>query len=168
MEWVCGRSLIAFIDRYNAAGIAKDSIPVLATQKASATAASVLTSEYISTQESAIRLNLSIQSSESKYREVNCWIDFPVPFPLPAWVWVILTRILWPMNRLAAPESFREAQLRAKNCDQSLAQVAQGRHVVLVGHGGMNTLIARELVAMKWEGAKQPRLNHWGATSYLK
>ena len=56
--------------------------------------------------------------------------------------------------------------MRAQDCAQELAQKARDGHIVLVGHGGMNTLIARALIAMGWDGPEQPKLKHWGATSY--
>ena len=82
-EWVSGRSLMSFIDRYNAAGIASDSFPPAETQEAIANLNWVITSDYVRTQDSAIRLNLSVDYSDAQYREVNCWINFPMPLPLP-------------------------------------------------------------------------------------
>ncbi len=167
-EWVAGRSLCDFIDRYNQAGIAVRSEPPPASLSAIASADVVLTSDYRRTIESAKRLGLSIQSSSPGFREVDCWRNFPWPLPKPSWVWLLLTRFLWPLGLIQAPESYDQAKSRAQRCAKTLmVEVQHHLHIVLVGHGGMNTLIARELMNLGWEGPKQPQLSHWAATTYV-
>lgn len=167
-EWEQGRSLRAFIDRYNQAGIAPHSKPSKASLNAIQNADCVITSDYLRTLESAKILGLVIQKSMILFREVDCWVDFPMRFPLPIWCWLLLTRVLWPLNLIRAPETYIQAQMRAKQGAMALMELAQIHgHVLLVGHGGMNTLIARELINLGWQGTKHPNLFHWGATPYL-
>lgn len=168
-EWVQGRSLGAFIDRYNQAGITDRSQPSPDCLEKIQNADYVITSDYIRTLESAKILELVVLDSQPLFREVDCWIDFPVPFPLAAWCWLLIARVAWPLNWITAPETYAQAQSRAKQGAIALIELTQTHpHVVLVGHGGMNTLISRELRLLGWQGAKQPKLSHWGATTYRR
>ena len=166
-EWIPGQSLQAFIHRYNQAGISDISTPLEYAILAVQDTRKVFTSDYRRTIESAQRLHLRDLLSDAQFREVDCWVNYPWPFPMPVWVWLLLTRVLWPLNLIAAAETFQQAQSRAAQAALFLVDYAKiHQHIVLVGHGGFNTLISRELRALGWQGLKQPRLAHWSATSY--
>lgn len=168
-EWISGRSLCDFIERYNQAGIDTASHPPQASQTAIQDADIVFTSDYRRTLDSAKLLKLTVDHSHPKFREVDCWVNFGWPVPTPAWIWLLLTRFLWPLNWIHPPESYAQAQQRAAQAALTLIEAAQvSNHVVLVGHGGMNTLISRELRALGWAGEKQPKLSHWAATTYIE
>ena len=42
------------------------------------------------------------------------------------------------------------------------------RSIVLVAHGGINKLIAKELRSRGWQGPRLPRSQHWGCTTYCR
>ncbi|MGB3766021.1 MAG: histidine phosphatase family protein [Phormidesmis sp.] len=42
------------------------------------------------------------------------------------------------------------------------------RSIVLVAHGGINKLIAKELRLRGWRGPRLPRSRHWGCTTYCR
>ena len=166
-EWIAGRSLPSFIDRYNQAGISGNSNPPEATILAVQGATLAFTSDYRRTIETAEQLKLVDPIPDPQFREVNCWINYPSSLPIPVWVWLLLTRVLWPLNLIAAPETYEQAQQRAAQAAQLLSAKAKiYQHLVLVGHGGFNTLISRELRKMGWQGLKQPQLSHWAASTY--
>lgn len=42
------------------------------------------------------------------------------------------------------------------------------RSIVLVAHGGINKLIAKELRLRGWQGPRLPQSQHWGCTTYCR
>ena len=42
------------------------------------------------------------------------------------------------------------------------------RSIVLVAHGGINKMIAKELRSRGWQGPRLPRSQHWGCTTYCR
>ncbi len=165
--WVPGNRLRQFVDRYNQAEIAPDSFPKDRAIARIQESRWVFTSDLPRTIGSAQKLGCSQpHPPDSDFREVDCWWDMPVPWCLPAWSWIVLIRLIWPFNLITVPETPAIAQNRAARAAQKLIYHSQSGPVVLVGHGGMNTLIARELKRLGWQGANQPSLRHWGESTY--
>jgi len=81
---------------------------------------------------------------------------------LPIGLWVVLLRSLWLFGFSRNGESFTHTKARARLAARRLTELA-ARHerVLLVGHGFINYLIARELRAGGWHGPKQPGKRYW-------
>ena len=166
-ERVAGTQLRAVIVRYDQAGIAADTWPQAEAIAQVQNAQTVFTSDLVRTLESAQKLGCSTpQPPDSAFREVDCWWDFPISWPIPAWCWIVPIRLLWPWTKMAVAETPAIAQARAARAAQKLFQHTDAGPVVLVGHGGINTLIAQELKKLGWQGPLQPSLKHWGASTY--
>ncbi|MFC1549476.1 histidine phosphatase family protein [Nitrospirota bacterium] len=93
-----------------------------------------------------------------------------LPLPLikfPPGVWVMLCRILWFVGYCRGTESLSEARARARRGAELLQRMAgHNDSVAFVGHGLINTLIARELRQMGWQGPPIPGRKHWDVSEY--
>lgn len=92
---------------------------------------------------------------EPLFREADmpyCKWGWPV---LPYRLWCAMFRVAWLCGFSAQAESLADAEARARDAAQRLMDLARERgSVLLVGHGVMNRLIARDLLA---RGAMGPR-----------
>lgn len=85
---------------------------------------------------------------------------------LPAAVWVALFRLLWLCGFSRNADSIQKTGIRAKAAAQKLMTLAEKGPVLLVGHGIMNRLIARELIAAGWLAPASHTNNYWSANDY--
>lgn len=117
----------------------------------------------------------------------------PKRFRFSALTWTILALVLWRLGYGTRCESFAIAKQRAQvavdlleralgfnanrqdsnidqlNSSQLLeppATLGTPHSIVLVAHGGINRLIAKELRDRGWKGPRLPRSQHWGCTTY--
>jgi len=82
-----------------------------------------------------------------------------------AWSW--LARSAWLCGWSAGVESFRAARERARQAASVLiGHAEQHGAVVLIGHGLMNFLIARQLRRNGWRGPRFPSSKHWAFDVY--
>jgi broad specificity phosphatase PhoE len=90
-------------------------------------------------------------------------------FPrLPPAVWAALFRLLWFCGYTRGAASLQATQARAKQAAGKLAVLAEAGPVVLMGHGIMNRLIARELVALGWSRPAKHGSKYWSAGVYRR
>lgn len=88
---------------------------------------------------------------------------------LPIISWVITLRLMWLFGFSKNGESFKEAKNRAKQASNKLIELAQkNEKVILVGHGLMNRLIAKQLRLNNWQGPKSPGRCYWEYGLYLR
>lgn len=86
-------------------------------------------------------------------------------FPrLPPSVWVLFFRLLWLLGYSRGADSIRVTKIRAKSAAHKLIALTKNGTVLLVGHGIMNRLIAKELNALGWAGPKKQESHFWGAS----
>lgn len=91
-------------------------------------------------------------------------------FKLPVIVWLIVFRIMWLFGFNKNGESFKSAKIRAKQAAIKLITLAEeNQKVLLVGHGLLNRLIAKQLRINNWTGPVSPGKKHWefGRYNYL-
>ena len=83
-------------------------------------------------------------------------------FMLPVTAWLVLFRIMWLFGFNKNGESFKAAKLRAKQAaDKLIALAEENQKVLLVGHGLLNRLIAKQLRNNNWIGPVSPGKKHW-------
>ncbi|TRW93186.1 histidine phosphatase family protein [Candidatus Methylobacter oryzae] len=88
-------------------------------------------------------------------------------FPrLPPVVWAALFRLFWFFGYSRGSESIQVARARAKIAARKLVALAGQGPVLLVGHGIMNRLIAKELIALGWAGPAKHRNSYWDTSVY--
>jgi broad specificity phosphatase PhoE len=168
-EWIQGEQLRNFVFRYDQAGLCATSHPSVQAKHRVQNAQVIFTSDFRRTIESAGRLGaIGSFQVDPLFREVDCWWNVSSSLQLPSLFWIAYVRLRWPYRHHSAPESLRVAQLRAERAAQQLIAHSHRGSVVLVGHGGMNTLIAQELRRLGWQGPKQPSLVHWGYAVYRR
>jgi hypothetical protein len=103
--------------------------------------------------------------------EVFCEADLPyghwnIP-KLPLSVWGVLFRLAWFCGYSSNVESLLRAEARALCAAKRLLALARKNgSVFLVGHGIMNMLIAKQLLAMGWSGPKRPVNKYWQFSVY--
>lgn len=123
----------------------------------------VVCSHLNRSRQSAHKLGFTtIHISDELFTETNIpyFKKFIVSLPIP--VWVVMLRLLWVMGFSRNGESFNQALKRAKQATNKLILLAkENKKVILVGHGLMNRLIARELRLNNWQGPKSPGKKYW-------
>ncbi len=98
---------------------------------------------------------------DARFREAELPSAFRSSLRLRPEVWAWLARAAWLCGWSPGVESFRSARQRAASAAQLLAKRADRGTVVLLGHGLMNALIARQLRAEGWKGPRLPSPGHW-------
>lgn len=77
-------------------------------------------------------------------------------------IWLVTFRLLWLLGYSKNSESFKEAKKRAKNATKKLIELSnQNKTILLVGHGIMNKLIQKELIALNWIESKKLQNKNW-------
>jgi broad specificity phosphatase PhoE len=77
-------------------------------------------------------------------------------------IWLIFFRILWLLGYSNNSESYKDAKQRAKSATEKLIELStQNKTIILIGHGIMNKLIQKELVALKWIESKKLQNKNW-------
>ncbi|WP_429502380.1 histidine phosphatase family protein [Pseudomonas sp. 2835] len=85
---------------------------------------------------------------------------------LSPFTWAFILRVLWFCGFSGRMESAREASVRAGQAAQRLQALAAEGPVLLLGHGIMNQLIARQLEAAGWTRQQRNGNSYWSATAY--
>jgi hypothetical protein len=160
----------SWVKNYDDHGVVEETTYPTETVEKMETAKMVITSDLKRSVESARLLKPNIPAISSPlYRETG----LPFPFSnllglkLPANLWAVVLRCLWFCGYSSQSESFSEAKTRAEKASRELVKYAkEHQHIVLVGHGLMNRMIAKELKKMGWKGKKSANSKHWNATTY--
>jgi broad specificity phosphatase PhoE len=156
------------LEMYNHSGLLHSSRPEASTIETFMEFSAVVSSDLKRSIESA--LLLCSQRSlivDPLFREVKAtFFKIPIIQCKPK-TWGNIFILLWFIGLFERKASFRKAKVRAKSCAAKLATLADehGR-VLYVGHGFINTYIAKELLAMGWEGPKMPNKSYWGYEVY--
>ena len=83
--------------------------------------------------------------------------------------WCVIFRILWLCGVSANGEHIRVAKQRTHRCCQTLQELAEKNETVLVvGHGIMNRLIARELKRRGWVKDTPNSVTYWSFSVFRK
>ena len=157
---------VHIVHEYDAAGIV-DQPSTQALERAQQCNA-VVVSDLIRSHLSAQALMLeNIVLSSVLFKEV------PLPYPskgslkLSISIWAVLLRVAWLLGYSQNGESFKVASNRAKAAAGVLIQLAEEHgSVLLVGHGGMNRLLAKELRKQGWIVEIAQSSEHWGFGVY--
>ena len=87
---------------------------------------------------------------------------------MPIMGWLMLLRIMWLFGFKKNGESFSQAKSRAKHAANKLIALAYtNEQVILVGHGLMNRLIAKQLILNNWQGPTSPGKKYWEFGLYI-
>ncbi|MBV6288372.1 histidine phosphatase family protein [Pseudomonas aegrilactucae] len=85
---------------------------------------------------------------------------------LSPFTWAFILRVLWLCGFSGKVESARTAKMRANAAAQRLQSLADEGPVLLLGHGIMNRMIAKQLEAAGWVRQQGNGSRYWSATAY--
>lgn len=126
----------------------------------------IVTSPLPRARSSLAKLGRPAQQVDALYREVAMPV-MPLAFPaLPPVLWLPLLRAMWLFGYKGEVESYAEAKQRAARAALQLIALSRHGDVLLVGHGIMNKLIARQLRKLGWLGEKHASSRYWSSAIY--
>jgi broad specificity phosphatase PhoE len=162
------KEIVNAIKLYDKAGIAADSIPPQQSIDMANNIKVIICSHLPRSLESAQKLTQQpIYLSDALFREASL-PSANSSFPkLPPTTWLTIFRILWLFGYAKNGESIAITRQRAKQAAKKLIKLAQQhQHILLVGHGVFNYLIAKELKKLGWKASKKSPREYWEYTSY--
>lgn len=164
-----GNEFRTFLERYEAARIKRHALPPAAVKQVMQRADLVFASHRPRALHTAELLEAPRPPIiDPDFREIDFLVDFPGCLRLPALTWATLAVLLWRLGCRLGGEPLPQARRRARKMANKLIDHAQtSGAVVLVAHGGINRLIAKELKKDGWQGPRRPQSRHWGCTTYL-
>lgn len=175
-----GRPAVALVGKARAAelaGIARAyqnagivDTPPPATLAIAAGAKLAVCSDLLRARQSALALGFDDrQAADSVFREATLPHFNTGRLELPISAWLTLLRLLWLAGYARNGESYRDARRRARTAAHRLMNLAAAHgQVVLVGHGVLNYLIAKELHHAGWNGPSQPGRDFWAVGVYQR
>ena len=164
------RGFSAWIEEYDAANVCNESLPSQATKTIADSCNSVLCSDLPRSIHSAklIRPDVKVSVSEL-FRELDLPHGRGNIVKLKPSVWAVFFRILWFAGYSHNAASITKGRSRVKEAARELINEAESKQsVLLVGHGILNRMIAKELIHSGWNGPSTPKGGYWSATVYEK
>lgn len=154
-----------WIEQYNRSEIIRHPAPD-ASQQLAATATLVVSS-------SAPRALTSVEVLGLKPAVVDAlFCEAQLPYGrwrlprLSPFTWAFIFRVLWRCGYSRNIDSAGAARLRANTAAQRLQSLAGEGPVLLLGHGVMNRMIAKHLLADGWTRQQHNGSQYWSATVY--
>lgn len=156
-----------WINGYNRAGIIDQPVPAASLQLA--TRARVIVS---STAPRALSSLQALGLEPSHVDALFCEAQLPygqwrLPRLSPS-TWAFILRLLWLCGYSRDVETVSAARLRASMAAQRLLSLASEGPVLLLGHGLMNRMIARQLMAHGWTRRSHNGSHYWSAVVLAK
>jgi broad specificity phosphatase PhoE len=161
-----GRDFARWVREYDAAPLDRTILPPAVLRARASAVSLVVTSTMRRSLESArvIAPDHAVVS-DPLLNEAGIPTALDVPLALRPLHWDAIARLAWLVGWAGGAESVVEARGRATDAATHLAGLA-ARHgsVMLVGHGMLNSLIARALRRAGWTGSGLTR-RYWGSVS---
>ncbi|SKA70604.1 Broad specificity phosphatase PhoE [Pantoea ananatis] len=112
------------------------------------------------------RLGLHPHHVDALFSEVGIPLLRADRIQLPTFVWQAILRAIWFCGYAGETESLQHARARASRAADRLIALSQQGTVLLLGHGIMNKMIARELRKRGWQAEKHASSRHWSSAIY--
>lgn len=164
-NWIASVEIKKWIEHYNLAGVEVDGVPPTSLQLARSA-----TNIVASTAHRALASVQALGHTVSVADAVFCEAQLPFAlwrFPrLPPFIWAAFFRLLWFFGYSRGSDSYIATQARAKVAAHRLVALAEQSTVLLVGHGIMNRLIAKELIDLGWNCPSRQQSKYWGVGVY--
>jgi broad specificity phosphatase PhoE len=164
-DWVAPVEMDRWIEHYNLSMVEADCIPINSLKLANS-ASCIVASTAARTLSSVQALGHTASVADAVFCEAQ--LPFALwRFPrLAPFVWVAFFRLLWFFGYSQNSESVQVTKTRAKAAAQKLISLAEKGTVLLVGHGIMNHLIAKELIVLGWGSSTRLESKYWSASVY--
>ena len=168
-EKINAHALQKWVKEYDTAPIHDKSLPSDTTITLAKSADVVLTSSLKRAIDSASVLGLEVYEKNDLFNEATI-PEVSIPhLKLKPKVWLVMLRALLILGLGKKDTSLKASKAQAKQAAQRLITLsAEHDHVVLVGHGGMNWLMGKELVKEGWVLEGKRSHEHWGVTVFKK
>ena len=164
-RWLAPCDMGHWMAQYDQAGVHTDAIPP-ASLAIARLARVVITSPLHRSQSSARALGHPAPRVDALFSEAPLpQVRWACP-RLPPFLWAALFRIGWLLGYARGVDPFALVSQRARAAGTELIRRAEEGPVLLIGHGIMNRLIARELKSAGWTAATGHRSGHWSAVSF--
>lgn len=115
---------------------------------------------------SLTRLGLQPTEVDALFSEVSVPLIASERLALPPLLWLMLLRLMWLCGYAGESESLVRARQRAARAADRLITLSERGTVLLLGHGLMNKMIARELRKRGWQAEKHASSRHWSSAIY--
>ena len=164
-EKINASSLKDWVEAYDVAKIHADSLPSEETIDIVKNADVVLTSSLKRAIDSAKVLGVDIYESNAVFNEALI-PEVNIPFlKLKPKSWLVILRVLLLLGLGKKDATLKASKLQAKKAMEHLLELSdEHESVVLVGHGGMNWLIRKELLKEGWNLEPNASNKNWGIT----
>nr|WP_185030282.1 histidine phosphatase family protein [Pseudomonas chlororaphis] len=155
-----------WIEHYNRCEITQQPVPQASLQLA-ATARMIVSSNAPRALTSVQALGLNPALVDALFSEAQLPYGRWKRPRLSPFTWAFILRVLWLCGYSPSVESAATAKTRANTAAQRLHTLASDGPVLLLGHGFMNRLIARQLEAQGWtRQTANGDSRYWSATVY--
>ena len=164
---VTSNEMAEWIAQYNLSDTGSDTPPA-SSQLLASSASHILSSPLPRALSSLRRLGCEPDSINEVFREADLPVIQIPGLRLSPSKWAALLRVMWLLGLSANVERLRMAKQRAIQATDILVTLAKQSNgpVLLMGHGVMNRLIARELVSQGWKVQRRPGRDYWSAGVY--
>lgn len=163
--WLAPFEMVQWIEHYNRSKIEPAGMPA-ASVKATRSASVIVSS----TAPRALSTVHALGHEDFVADALFCEAQLPFAlwrFPfLPAHVWAAFFRVLWLFGYSRGADSVHVTKARARRAARQLIALASTGPVLLVGHGIMNRLIAKELLASGWVDRTGHESKYWSTSVY--
>ncbi|AYG43692.1 histidine phosphatase family protein [Pseudomonas sp. Leaf58] len=154
-----------WIEQYDQSEITKQPVPDASLQLA-ATATVIVSSSAPRALSSLQALGLQPTLVDALFCEAQLpYARWKLP-RLSPFTWAFILRVLWLCGYSRHVESVDTARVRARMAAQRLQSLASEGPVLLVGHGVMNRMIAKQLTADGWTRQARNGSQYWSAAVY--
>lgn len=162
-------ALQKWVKEYDVAPIHNKSLPSDATITLAKSADVVLTSSLKRAIDSASVLGLEVHEKNELFNEAAI-PEVSIPYlKLKPKVWLVILRVLLILGLGKKNNSLKASKAQAKQAAQRLiAMSKEYKHVVLIGHGGMNWLMAKALLKEGWVLEGKGSYENWGVSVFRK
>ncbi|MBQ4766833.1 histidine phosphatase family protein [Pectobacterium versatile] len=117
---------------------------------------------------SATVLNLKPEIVDDIFREAELPVYLIPAIKLSPFSWIAFFRLIWLCGMSQEAESLAMAKRRARRAADILVNHAREHSgpILMVGHGIMNQLIAKELTSLGWKKRGRVGKGYWGANIF--
>jgi len=168
LDRIYAKEFNAWIQDYNSSHLAQPPLASEAALNHANTCNALVCSDLARSIDSAKALNKEkIILSDAIFNEAGLPAANWKILKLSPKIWAVLFRILWLFGYSKNSESFREAKKRAADAVRILIKLAyKHEHILFIGHGVYNRILANELRKTGWSGPKNPGASYWSFAVY--
>ncbi len=166
---ITAKMLKSWEEAYNNAPIIKDFPQDETLHKVFDEVDYILSSTLRRTQDSIVLLGNSVDESNALFNEAQIPILHGHFVKLKPTSWLILFRLLSLVGFGRWAVTLKETKIQAREASMVLLKLSEEHDkIVLVGHGVMNWLIRKELLASDWQNEGKDAHGNWGMTVLSK